>query len=890
VWLDKDTKNTKSISFFQFCLFVYLYDNKVDESNQQLALPQQRCGLKFVQLYTSKSYENRRKDLINPPENDDDDSDYSLKPDNRMDEDASVKKHVLSPRLVNAIYQSAQVVWANSHSPTGLTGRSDLELQTAVGLPVAVDDSGNMCVVVMFSPNMIPSSDDAMEYLYSISQSATSSSIPCLLPVFNEQTTRGRQIFALPHSQHNLQHSNDELGEGVVARFVSLDEGHVVEDDNEQGTHDLALAPKDTFGIPMLPCFAELRTQAVSDDNIDIFDEASYGVWHTIMDSEQLFQDEMLKGVADGSVDSGFDLQRDLQAGNENPLIEGTNATASTKKINVAAGSVSVQSFTETPLLSESRRLRLEEFCQAFLGMSVFDIADIWVPADSSEYPDCLQHVASVLASNETNNVLHQFNERSYNVLIKYWTGAVGRAYSSGNPVWSANRTVFVDPGRSVDFARAKIQTVFAIPIFTGKETMPSCIVAFYSLMRSGSVPFVLRFVQQALRLLWDGLEKVKPHQSINDGVWHQIEPADLGEMAADLEMQQSFLSKKRRHDSFSIAEFFKNQESFDDASTNNLASNLEQISLPEAEVVSMPLQMNENYTRTLEFNGNFVESTGSEQTSNLNNDLPAYSVHLASATNAEGTKRAHVLFSRSSEMEGVNYVVNQSPLPVPAPLAMPSRLPNHVIAPNQHQKLPNMHVSPLSAKLSIQQHLSTVWQPSKSTYQSSSSMTGDLSVPQQTPATSERIVYKHQSASSQHHGMQQASSSGHRSAMQQQSMSGGQVPIFQQQTPTNGQLPLFQQDTPTNGQLPVFQQNTPTTSNGQLLGFQQNSPTNGQLPVFQQSTPTNGQLPVFQQNTPTNGQLPVFQNNTPTNGQLPVFQRNTAANGQLPVPSEYPD
>jgi len=66
-----------------------------------------------------------------------------------------VSKHVLSPQLVDAISQSTQVVWANCDSKNGLLGRSDVKLHTAVGLPVAVDSEGNMCVVVMFSPKSI---------------------------------------------------------------------------------------------------------------------------------------------------------------------------------------------------------------------------------------------------------------------------------------------------------------------------------------------------------------------------------------------------------------------------------------------------------------------------------------------------------------------------------------------------------------------------------------------------------------------------------------------------------------------------------------------------------------------------------------------------------------
>lgn len=66
--------------------------------------------------------------------------------------------------------------------------------------------------------------------------------------------------------------------------------------------------------------------------------------------------------------------------------------------------------------------------------------------------------------------------------------------------------------------------------------------------MRAEAVPAVLRFVQQALRLLWTGLDKVEPHQSIGRDLWKEVAPADLGEMAADVEMQQAFLKKKRTH------------------------------------------------------------------------------------------------------------------------------------------------------------------------------------------------------------------------------------------------------------------------------------------------------------------------------------------------------
>jgi hypothetical protein len=160
--------------------------------------------LRFVQLYTSKSYENRRSELLKPPDcekDEDDDSDVMNGALRSSISTENLEQHVLSPRLVDAISQTAQVVWANTKKEEGLTGRSDIRLQTAVGMPVAMDSRGNMCIVLMFSPNNVQSTDDAMEYLQSISQSATSSSIPCLLPVFDSNLSNMKQ---LPPSQHEV--------------------------------------------------------------------------------------------------------------------------------------------------------------------------------------------------------------------------------------------------------------------------------------------------------------------------------------------------------------------------------------------------------------------------------------------------------------------------------------------------------------------------------------------------------------------------------------------------------------------------------------------------------------------------------------------------------------
>lgn len=68
-------------------------------------------------------------------------------------------------------------------------------------------------------------------------------------------------------------------------------------------------------------------------------------------------------------------------------------------------------------------------------------------------------------------------------------------------------------------------------------------------------MPFVVKFVQQALRSLWYGLDRLQPHQSIGKELWKEVAAADLGEMAADQEMQRAFHQKKRSYQDISRAD-----------------------------------------------------------------------------------------------------------------------------------------------------------------------------------------------------------------------------------------------------------------------------------------------------------------------------------------------
>ena len=96
--------------------------------------------IRFLQLYTSKSFNSRRDDLLKPDIDDNNNNSYGTSNSNNNaittnHQNSYSNKHVLSPMLVNAIAKNAQVVWANCQKKEGLLGRSDMRLQTAVGMP-----------------------------------------------------------------------------------------------------------------------------------------------------------------------------------------------------------------------------------------------------------------------------------------------------------------------------------------------------------------------------------------------------------------------------------------------------------------------------------------------------------------------------------------------------------------------------------------------------------------------------------------------------------------------------------------------------------------------------------------------------------------------------------
>ena len=273
-------------------------------------------------------------------------------------------------------------------------------------------------------------------------------------------------------------------------------------------------------------------------------------------------------------------------------------------------------------------------------------------------------------------------------------------------------QNVFSDSGRAHLFRQTNIETTLAVPVFSGRSKTPAFIFCCYSFVRSGSIPFVLKFVQQALKLLWGGLDKVEPHKTVDGDIWKDCTPADLGEMAADVEMHQHFMIKKRP-----IGAISTEMES-QDKSINSLTAEVDSLDTLGGTTHTAP----SIYTgqRGLEIetpSPQLIQRHTYEGIQNHLNDaiksvVDMQPVHRHVPTNSNGSKRAHVFFQPSQIMyaqiaqeqpkDGQNESSeNQVHGALPAvsthlPLPQPFRLPNQVVQPtiNEYPGATTLHQS----------------------------------------------------------------------------------------------------------------------------------------------------------------------------------------------------
>lgn len=199
--------------------------------------------------------------------------------------------------------------------------------------------------------------------------------------------------------------------------------------------HEVTLAPKDHYGIPILPSTAELDisqrekgSSPLSEDLAFAFDHASYGVWSTIMNLP-----------SDDDTNAALKMKLSLKASQSNYPLPTVTTPKGSPLFSLTSSCDSILLSGERLCTPPERGDRLEEFASAFLGMSVFDLADVWIPDLNRSGDVRLNHLCSVSVA-DRNEGLNCLMEVSQNLVIKARSGVIGKVYNSGNPIWGTNQ------------------------------------------------------------------------------------------------------------------------------------------------------------------------------------------------------------------------------------------------------------------------------------------------------------------------------------------------------------------------------------------------------------------------------------------------------------------
>jgi hypothetical protein len=519
----------------------------------------QRPLMKFVQLYSSPVFEDFRQLLVRP----DNAGDMHGGDPSRCDEE----KHRFSPvvsavvghiflRLVlicrtvrvqicRGVSDGGKIVWANTCTTKGLVGRSDLALNTAVGVPMcSIGD--DLYVLILFSLESLRMSQHAMEFLCASARIVSEPSC-CFLPASISTVVtpaRVEHFVGLWDMVELMDAYSDEVA------FETLSLGRLQNFfDNQESTslkcifNDFKQIHNNGFTTKQLD---SLRKMNASTPNVVMADystsskERSMSLcslesgnslnWALALknlstDSGQMKVCGSLNGDTNslhledikdfsGAFTNAFD-----HTNNEMGHMIGTGANDEVHDADSVSSSIysssverAIDSFSDYDSMSDrfvsvpiidvrqsyrKNHSRFHEFMVALMGMTIFDAAELWLLSDMSKD-------MCVVAALHRNGVMGMWTEHSRNMRLNRSVDVPGHVLESGHPYWDQyydqhNPSDALHP-RALLASTLRVRTAFAIPL-PGSDGVGG-VLALYSSLRVDVDLVLVSYVVKSLQLL----------------------------------------------------------------------------------------------------------------------------------------------------------------------------------------------------------------------------------------------------------------------------------------------------------------------------------------------------------------------------------------------------
>lgn len=483
--------------------------------------PRSQTNFSFLQLHTSPTYEDKYSLLIHPNSKDNHDK----------DEDT----HVFSPILCRGVCDGGQIVWANTRLSAGLTGKSEMPLNTAVGIPLCSIDN-DLYIIVLFSVKSLFMNPNAIEFLSTLSRAVyageTSGFLPTstLLPV---KPANAELFVGIWDMMEFVKKYSSEIAFHLLPidrleTFFAYQEASVFKDlyfSKQNSTERLKDDSKERSDSICSQGWA-----AINSEIMDSQSSQGWGIINEPIDNPASAQ----KSSSKGSLHEKFFLKQEQQEytqsfqlerkqESENHQQEQQQQYKSDNNMYPSGPQENTQSyrFFENHQQQEQQQQhipdnniypngpidvrksykkeqsRFHEFMVSMLEMTYFDSAELWLLSDQT-------NELYVVAALHRHKLMQTWISQSEDLRFKKGIDMPGYIWEMGRPHWDEkfNTHDVNDPAhpRARTAAELNIRTAFGVPL-----PGPICVsgvLVLYSMKEINVSPTMIDFVLRASQLL----------------------------------------------------------------------------------------------------------------------------------------------------------------------------------------------------------------------------------------------------------------------------------------------------------------------------------------------------------------------------------------------------
>lgn len=424
--------------------------------------------------------------------------------------------HRFSPVICRGVCDGGQIVWANTRISQGLTGRTELPLNTAVGVPIC-SIGHDLYILVLFAVGIISMTPQAIEFLATVSRAVTEGSAIFLSPAFS-------QASLITQAKTEDFVGLWDIGE-LIQKYSSDVEFHLLPigklqkyfDCNEillfcDFFTDFKTRRDGRFTVKQLESLRDSykqnrkRSDSISSlsskhwaDSLGANPHAlltssssnTSSIQKTLSNNDMTTYSDEMSGPGVYNADVGLPIDEPNPSDTNDPYNQQLIKT--TKGEEYDNGSV-LHIYAQ--MAYKLSQFRFHEFMISILGMTVFEASELWL---LSEKDSELFLVAGVYRNSNMQKWI-SFNE---NLKLKLNVSGPGRVVTTGNSHWDTNYPNTCDdydPRKSAA-KMYNVNTSFGVPLHGYRGVCGA--LMFYSTKRNFlAEPLLILLVERGVQLI----------------------------------------------------------------------------------------------------------------------------------------------------------------------------------------------------------------------------------------------------------------------------------------------------------------------------------------------------------------------------------------------------